>query len=171
MTDKIVLDSNFSSYSVDLEYLFGLLKSKRDGRQRKFTTIPIQDPTAARHFGFEPGQNNPEWQWVLYNDGTDKSNGSYADSNINDARITSTDGSGNTIVQTVQEQIIWIQQYIMDNTSDPRWKLFGGRFSDYNGDGTDEGTNVVVKQPQINQASNRPTTAQGTIRMKLGVTI
>jgi len=165
MTDKIVLDSNFSAYSRDLEYIFGLLKNKSDGRQRSYTTITAQNPTAARHFGFQPGETNPEWRWKLYDNGTDKSNGSLSASNISDARFS------NDTVTTVQEQIIWLQQYIMDNTSDARWRLFGGRFSDYDGDGFDEGTPVVVKQPQVDQTSDRPNEAQGRISMKLGVTI
>lgn len=171
MVNKIVLDKDYSNYSVDLEYKFGIVKSREDGRDRNFTTIQNTDPSAARHFGFQPGETNPTINWLLYDDGTDKSNGSLSSSNISDARFTSTDSNGNSIIKTVDEQIIWLVEYIHDNSSDPRWLLFGGRFSDRDGDGTDEGTNVVIKRPRITEASDRPTSAQGQIDLKLGVTI
>jgi hypothetical protein len=165
MTDKIVLKSGFSDFSVDLEYEFDLVQSKEEGINRSFTTIGNKDPRAARHFGFRPGENNPTLRWILFDNGEDKSNGSLSASNISDARFS------NQTVTTLQEQIIWIQQFIMDNSSDARYRLFGGRFSDYNGDGIEEGTPVVIKNPRITQSSDRPTTAEGKIQLKLGVTI
>ena len=165
MSYRIVLDSNFSEYSTDLEYDFNIVKEFDDGRQRNFTTITIQDPEDARHFGFEPGEVNPTIRWLIYDNGEDKSNGSLAASNITDSRF-----SDDTVV-TVQEQIIWITEYIQDNTSDPRWLLFGGRFSDRNGDGTDEGTNAVVESASITRTSDRPNAVRGTMNLKLGVTI
>lgn len=165
MTYKIVLDSDFSSYSVDLEYEFKLLQNTSDGRTRQFTTISNQDPAAARHFGFQPGQTNPVWEWIIYDDGTDKSNGSLSSSSITDSRFS------NDTVTTVEEQIIWLTEYIQDNTSDPRWLLFGGRFSDRDGDGTDEGTNVSVQEISIQEFADRQAAADATIKMKLGVTI
>ncbi len=165
MTEKIVLDKDFSIYSADLEYSFDLVKNLQDGRQRRFTTISNQDPAAARHFGFQPGQSNPSIEWIIFDNGEDKSNGSLQASNINDARFS------NDTVVTVQEQIIWIIEYIADNTSDPRWRLFGGRFTDRNRDGSDVGTPVVVKRPSIDQTSDRPNSARAKISLKLGVTV
>lgn len=165
MVYEIVLDSDYSSFSVDLSYEFNLVKETEDGLDRSYTTISNQDPAAARHFGFQPGQVNPMLRWILYDNGEDKSNGSLSSSTITDSRFS------NSTVTTVQEQIIWLQEYIMDNTSDPRWLLFGGRFSDPNGDGVDEGTNVVIEKPRIKKMSDRTTSAVGQIKMKLGVTI
>lgn len=162
---RIVLDKDFSEYSVDLEYEFSLVKNKDDGRTRNLTTIGNSDPEAARHFAFQPGQSNPSLEWLLYDNGEDKSNGSLAGSNITDSRFS------NDTVTTVQEQIIWLTEYIDDNTSDPRWLLFGGRFSDRNGDGTNEGTNVTIKDLNIQEAANRQQVARGRINLKLGVTI
>jgi len=164
MTYQIFLDSNFSAYSIDLEYEFQLVQRKQGGRTREFTTISNQDPEAARHFGFQPGQSNPSLEFTIYNNGEDKSNGSLSASNINDARFS------NDAVTTIEEQIIWLTEYIADNTSDPRWKLFGGRFSDRNGDGVDEGTQVVVKDINHRRIAGL-NAARGNIKLKLGVTV
>lgn len=165
MTYKIVLDSSFSAYSVDLEYSFEpLVKNKEDGREREFTTISNQDPEAARHFGFQPGQSNPRIEWTIYDNGEDKSNGTLSSSSITDSRFS------NDTVTTVQEQIIWLTEYIHDNTSDPRWRLYGGRFSDRNGDGSDEGTNVSIRRTNHRRLAGR-NAAEGTVELKLGVTI
>lgn len=165
MSYKIVLKSGFSAYSEDLEYSFEpLVKNKEDGRDRSFTTISNQDTEAARHFGFQPGQSNPRIEWTIYDNGEDKSNGSLASSSITDSRFS------NGTVTTVEEQIIWLTEYIHDNTSDPRWLLFGGRFSDRNGDGVDEGTNVSIRRTNHRRLAGR-NAAEGTVELKLGVTI
>lgn len=171
MSYGILLDSDSSAYSEDLFYSFEpLVKTKEDGRNREFTTISNQNPEAARHFGFQPGQSNPRIEWVIYDNGDDKSNGSLSNSGITDSRFTSTNDVGDPIVKTVEEQIIWLTEYIHDNTSDPRWLLFGGRFSDRNGDGNSEGTNVSIKQTNHRRLAGR-NAAKGTIELKLGVTI
>ncbi len=165
MTYRILLDNNYSSYSVNLEYLFDpLVQRKEDGRDRGYTTITNQDPEAARHFGFQPGESNPRLEWLIYDNGEDKSNGSLSSSSITDARFS------NDTVTTVQEQIIWLTEYVHDNTSDARWILFGGRFSDRNGNGIDEGTNVVVKRTDHRRIAGQ-NAARGTVELKLGVTV
>jgi len=165
MSYKVVLDNAFSDYSVDLEYSFEpLVQRKRDGRSRSFTTISNQDPDAARHFGFQPGESNPSLEWTIYNNGDDKSNGTLSSSNITDSRFS------NGTVTTIDEQIIWITEYVMDNTSDPRWKLFGGRFSDRDGDGTNEGTNVSLEKLNHRKIAGL-NAARATLDIKLGVTI
>lgn len=165
MVYKIELQSGFSEYGVDLVYEFDLIQSFDDGRERSLTTITNQDPAEARHFAFQPGQSNPKLEWVIYDNGEDKSNGSLSSSNITDSRFS------NDTVTTVEEQLIWITEYIFDNTSDPRWSFYGGRFSDRNGDGTDEGTNVTVKKINTNRVANRSQAVKATIDLKLGVTI
>lgn len=162
---NIRLDANFSDYSVDLEYEFNLIQSVEDGRERSFTTIGLQDPADARHFGFKPGQTNPTIEWLIYDNGEDKSNGTLSSSSISDSRFS------NDTVVTVEEQIVWLTEYIHDNTSDARWLLEGGRFDDPDGDGTTEGTNVVVKSIPITKVADRQQAAQAKINMKLGVTV
>ncbi len=165
MTFKIVLQNNFSAYSVDLEYSFEpLVKRKPDGRERNLTTISNQDPEAARHFAFQPGQENPSLEWTIYDNGEDKSNGSLSSSGISDSRFS------NDTVTTVKEQVIWITEYIADNTSNPRWLLFGGRFTDRDGNGNGEGTNVVIENINHRRVAGRKA-AEAEINMKLGVTI
>jgi hypothetical protein len=164
MSYKIVLKSGFSEYSVDLEFKFSIVKNIESGRKRDLTTIANQSPEAARHFAFQPGEQNPRVEFTLYNDGTDKSNGSLSSSNITDSRFS------NDTVETIEEQIIWLDEYVTDNTSDPRWRFFGGRWSDRNGDGTDEGTNVVVQKVNLPRVAG-VTRVNGTIDLKLGVTI
>jgi len=164
MSFILQLQSQYSQYSIDIEYELDLVQNKDDGRNRNFTTIGLQNPAAARHFGFQPGQSNPTIEWTIYNNGEDKSNGSLSASNITDSRFS------NDTVTTVEEQIIWLTEYIHDNTSDPRWLLFGGRFSDRNGDGVDEGTNVVVKRTNHRRLAGL-NAARGTLELKLGVTV
>ena len=165
MSYNIRLDSNFSNYTVDLEYQFNLIKRVEDGREREFTTITLQDPENARHFGFNPGKVNPIIEWIIHDDGTDKSNGTLSSSSISDSRFS------NDTVVTVQEQIIWLTEYIHDNTSDARWLLEGGRFSDRDGDGINEGTNVVIQSIPVKQLSDRVNSAKAKINLKLGVTV
>lgn len=165
MSYKVVLDSNFSAYAVDLEYSFEpLVQEKQDGRERSFTTISNQDPAAARHFGFQPGQSNPSINWTIYNNGEDKSNGTLSNSGITDSRFS------NGTVTTIEEQIIWITEYIMDNTSDPRWRLFGGRFSDRDGDGTNEGTPASLQKLNHRRLAGL-NAARASLNIKLGVTV
>lgn len=164
MSFQVILDSSFSSYGTDLEYELNIVQRKQDGRTRDFTTIANQDPEAARHFGFQPGQSNPVIEWIIYDNGEDKSNGSLSASSISDSRFS------NDTVTSIEEQIIWLTEYLQDNTSDPRWLLFGGRFSDRNGDGVDEGTQVVIKEINNTRLAGR-NAAKGKIKLKLGVTI
>lgn len=160
MTYKIVLQKGFSQYSKNLEFEFSLAKRIIDGRTRNLTTISNQDPEAARHFAFQPGQQNPTLEFTLYNDGSDKSNSSLADSNITDSRFS------NDTVVTVEEQKIWLDEYVADNTSDPRWTFFGGRWDASDGNGT----NAVIQNVNLDEAAG-VTTVKGTIDLKLGVTI
>jgi len=164
MTYTIELQKSFSEYSISLEYTFNLAQTIDSGRKKNLTTIANQNPEAARHFAFQPGQQNPTIEFILYDNGEDKSNGTLSVSNITDSRFS------NDTVTTVQEQIIWLDEYIMDNTSDPRHLLFGGRFSDRNGDGTEEGTNVTLENFDFTQIAGT-TRADGRLDLKLGVTI
>jgi len=164
MSYTVELDENFSQYGTSLEFEFDLAQTLESGRSRDLTTISNQDPKAARHFAFQPGQQNPTLEFILYNNGEDKSNGTLAVSNISDSRFS------NDTVTTVQEQIIWLDEYVMDNTSDPRWLLFGGRWSDRNGDGVDEGTNVTLENLRTTRVAGQ-TTVNGKLDIKLGVTI
>jgi len=164
MTYQIILDSNFSAFGTDLEFEFDLVQTLDSGRTRSLTTISNQSPEAARHFAVQPGQQNPVIEFRLYNNGEDKSNGSLSASSITDSRFS------NGTVTTVEEQIIWLDEYVTDNTSDPRWLLFGGRWSDRNGDGTDEGTNVTIENVDFTQIAGQ-NVAQGRINLKLGVTV
>lgn len=166
MTFEIVLQSGFSEYSTDLKFQFDIARRLRDGRTRNLTTISNKDPQAARHFAFQPGQENPTLEFRLYNDGTDKSDGTLSASNINDSRFS------NDTVETVKEQKIWLNEYVTENTSGPRWTLFGGTYDDRDNDGIadNNGTNVVVQDVSFDEAAG-VTTIDGTIDLKLGVTI
>lgn len=246
MSFTISLESGFSSYSVDLEFEFSIAQDLTDGKTRNFTTIANQDPQAARHFGFQPGQNNPRLEYLLYNNFDDKSNGSLLSSNVEDNRlaigkqdlqkntgeINSVDTTNETVtvngditnylgtgegfeivgstgndgsftvssisydsnndettitvneditdstadgwtqnsVATVKHQKVWLEEYVFDNTSDPRWKLFGGRFSDRNGDGVDEGTNIVIEDNEFDDLAGQ-VSLPGVIQFKEGVTV
>lgn len=164
MTFTLILDKEFSQYSSDLEFEFDLAQAVESGRSRSLTTISNQDPQAARHFAFQPGQNNPRIEFILYNNGEDKSNGTLSASNISDSNFS------NDTVVTIEEQIRWLNYYIEDNRSDPRWLLTGGQFTDINGDGINEGANVVVEKVNVTNIAGA-TTARGNIQLKFGVTI
>jgi len=164
MSYTVELDQNFSQYSTSLEFEFDLAQTLESGRSRDLTTISNQDPEAARHFAFQPGQQNPTLEFILYNNGEDKSNGTLSVSSISDSRFS------NSTVTTVEEQIIWLDEYVMDNTSDPRWLLFGGRWSDRNGDGVDEGTSVTLENLRTTRVAGQ-TSVNGRLDIKLGVTI
>lgn len=164
MSFTLILDSDFSEYGTDLDFEIDIAKTVDSGRKRSLTTISNQDPQAARHFAFQPGEHNPVIEFVLYNNGEDKSNGTLAASSINDSNFS------DDTVETVEEQIRWLNYYISDNTSDPRWLLTGGQFTDINGDGLNEGANVVVNDVNVTRLAGT-TKARGRIRLKFGVTV
>jgi len=246
MTYTIELLSSFSQYSVGLEYTFQLAETFDSGRNRDLTTIANQNPEAARHFAFQPGQQNPRIEFTLYNNGEDKSNATLLSSSIDDNRLavgkeddddttgdivgvdtgndiftvdgdvtryvssggsirvagstgndelygvsgvsynsgndttdisvdedvtdSTTDGWAQRGIQTVLQQIIWLDEYLMDNTSDPRWLLFGDRWTDRDGDGVNEGTNVTLENFDFTQIAGQ-TSANGRLDIKLGVTV
>lgn len=145
-----------------LEYDLKLIQNLDSNGNIPFTGITTNEPENNQQFGFQGKTKKFPIQLVIYNHGEDMSNGTYADLDKTDARI---DG---TTVETIQEQIIWLEQYIHNSVFGTSWKLYGGRFSDYNGDGTDEGTPIAVEDVKIKRTAENPTRAVADIKVKVG---
>lgn len=140
-----------------IEYEFNLMQRIQKQKQYSQTVVGAPEAENSVAYNFTPPKIRVPVEWLIHDDGTDKSRGTLSSSGISDSRF-----SGGT-VETLQEQRVWLEDYIFDGASGIKYELYGGEFSDPDGDGTDEGTDVVVQtdvsieqnadQIQVNPAS------------------
>ena len=84
------------------------------------------------------------------NDGTFTVSSTSYDSGNDETDITlnedltdaTADGRVYHSIRTIEQQITWLRTYMFNGTSGTKYRFFGGDFSDWDGDGTDEGTPV-----------------------------
>lgn len=145
-----------------IEYHFDLVQSRDDGGNKPFTTVEADQETSNQLLGFQGKSREVVLEWWLYDNGNDKSNGTYNGSGINDSRV-----SDNTIV-TITEQDLYLNDYIHFPEISASWKFYGGKYSDPDGDGTDEGTPVSVVDLSVREVSSNPMRAVGTLRLEVG---
>jgi len=156
----------------DLEYELKLIQNLDDNGNIPFTGITTNKPENNQQFGFEGKTVDIPIQVMLYNHDEDMSNGTYNSLDKTDARIEgSTIGVANSNVETIEEQIIWLKQYVHNSIFGTDWRLYGGRFTDPDGDGTEEGTPVAVEDVKISQTAEQPTRAMADIKLKVGQVI
>lgn len=103
-----------------------------------------------------------DFRFILNDDGTDKSNGTFSGQGLTDANF-----ENNTVV-TVEEQIFYLRHYMQTSQFSPFWRLYGGEFSDWNGDGVDEGTPVAAVTFDISENADNPTTGVVDVKLKVG---
>lgn len=226
------------SDNVTVEYKLRLIQNLDDNGEIPSVAFPIDKPENAQHLAFEGKTLEIPITWILYNDGTDKSNGTLSSSGIYDDRLkledveavdTSNDeftipgdytgriSSGDTVtvnksadndgaytvdtvnydstddetdigvvedvndgtgdgklfhgIRTIQEQIIWVRRYIQTSIFGASWYITGGRFDDPEGDGTSNGTPVVIANLQIRETADNPLRAEADAQLKVGQTI
>jgi len=157
-----------------LEYDLKLIQNLDDGGQIPTYSIALDKPENAQNLAFEGKTRETPIEWVIYDDGTDKSRGTYAASDIDDPRITSTNEAGDTIVKTVYEQVVYVNRYIQTAAFGASWKLFGGRFDTPDqGDDPDSppGTSVVLEELTTRETAENPLRAEGSMKLAWGEVI
>lgn len=145
-----------------IEYHFKLISNLDSNNNLPVTTVEGDQPLNNQHLAFQGKGRIIPINWVVYNNDSDKSNGTYSTSGITDSRIS------NSNIKTVTEQKVYLERYIHSSNNVAEWRLFGGEFSDPDGDGTDEGTPVVVETCNVRRTNNNPLTAQGVMKLRVG---
>lgn len=133
------------------------LSGKRESVTLAFTAIEIYDP------------DDPD---------ADRSNGTLQNlvSTVTGDRETilknrfGQDGDGDYIVRTVEEQKIWVRDYILNPSLDAQWRLFGGSY-DYrtvDGNGNNTGTPVFLEEADVERDPQNPAQGNGVLGLKVG---
>lgn len=145
---------------IDLQYEVKLVKRFPQPGTQSFQGLPALDPTNSFQFNLGGKKESITLEFLLYNDGTDKSNGTLANSTISDPRFT--DGT----VETVLEQKVWLKEYISAADLAIDWKLYGRDFTDREQAG--EGTSISITEARPEPVSDRPTTMRFIVQANIG---
>jgi len=143
----------------NLEYHFNLVQGLDDNGEIPFTVIVADQPLNNQALGFSGKTRTIPLEWVLYNDGSDKAEGTVPAGLDN--RLS------NDTVVTVEEQIVYLRRYFQNPTLGAQWRFFGGTYTDPDGDGTDEGTPAAVQTVSLARSADNPEAARGQIRIKV----
>jgi len=145
-----------------LEYHFNLVENLDGQDSLPSSRTPSNPVENSQVTALKFKQRDIPISWILYDNGEDKSNGSWSTSIETDSRIS------NSSIQTTTEQQIFLERYLFNNNLGAQWRLFGGKFTDPDGDGTNEGTPVTIENLNIRTIASRPQVKQGTMRLKVG---
>lgn len=172
MTDYYIqlesIDIDGDSDTDPIEYHFELISNVDEDGNIPFTAIEADTTLNNQQLGFSGKTRELPIQWTI-KDGSnnsnlldDKSDGTWS----NQLPAGFDDHFSNDTIVTTEEQIHYLQRYIQNSTLGAQWKLFGGIYTDPDGDGTDEGTPVVVQRLSIRRLN--PSLAQASIQLKIG---
>lgn len=152
--------------STELVYEFELIQSLRDNGNIPFTSVEADDPVRNQQVSFSGKQRTVTLEFILYDNGEDKSQGSLASSSITDNRFS------NDTVTSVREQKIWLEEYIQASRLGASWVFTDGaidvEYSDPDGDGALEYTPVVIPDLSVQRNSSNLQAARGSITLNLG---
>jgi len=148
------------SNTIDLQYEVKVVKRFPQPGSQGFSGLPALDPTNSFQFNLGGKKSNFTLEFVLYDDGTDRSNGTLSNSTISDPRF-----SGGTIT-TVEEQEIWLDEYINSADLAVDWKFYGGKYTDREAQG--EGTSIVITEARPEPSPDRPTSTRYIVQANLG---
>lgn len=173
MTDYYIelqtIDFNDDNTADPLEYHFKMIQNLDDRGNLPITTIEADIPERNQHMAFQGQARQVPIDWILYDNGEDKSNGTWSDAGIDDSRITSTNDAGEEIIKTPFEQKVYLQWYIFNPNIGADWRLYGGEFTwDWDGDGTDEGTPVAIENSNIRDAAEEANFKRGGLKLHIG---
>lgn len=132
---------------IDLEYEVKLVQRFPNPGTQEFSGLPALDPTNSFQFNLSGKTEQFTMEFLLYNDGTDRSNGTLADSTIDDSRFS------NDTIETVQEQKVWLKEYIHTANLAVTWRLYGEEWTDREDDG--EGTSIAIKEARAEPEPGR----------------
>jgi len=151
-------DSN--SNLIQLEYEVKIVKRFPQTGTQGFSGLPALSPENSFQFNLSGKTEQPELEFILYNDGTDRSNGTLADSQISDSRFS------NDTVTTVQEQKIWLKEYIHTANLAVTWRIYGEDWTDRVS--TDAGTPIAIKETRPEPVADRPSSMRFIVTFNLG---
>lgn len=156
-------DFDSSGTAEDIEYHFDLIQNLNDEGEIDALRVKGSSANQNIYMSFLPGKGKTiPIEWLLQDNGNDKSSGTFSSAGISDPDIS--DGT----VVTALEQKIFFENYIFDDNNDSAWELYGGEYSDPDRDGTDEGTNVVILNKNIQRISDRPNVFIGRVDLGVG---
>jgi len=151
-------DSN--SNLIDLQYEVKLVKRFPNPGIQNFQGLPSIKPENSFQFNLGGKKESTTLEFIMYDDGTDRSNGTLSNSTISDSRFS------NDTVVTPLEQKIWINEYINTFDLSVDWRLYGRGFTDRVNTG--EGTPVVLTETRPEPSPDRPNSIRMVVQMNIG---
>lgn len=151
-------DSN--SNLIDLQYEVKVVKRKPEVGSQGFNGLPALDPTNSFQYNLGGKEEQVTLEFILYDDGTDRSNGTLSTSTISDSRFS------NDTVTTVEEQKIWLKEYIHTASLSVDWFLYGESYTDRTGAG--EGTPIAITEARAEPSPDRPTSTRFVVQANIG---
>ncbi|MGK7368811.1 MAG: hypothetical protein ACNS64_01250 [Candidatus Halalkalibacterium sp. M3_1C_030] len=155
---------------IDLEYEVKLVKAFAQTGDSPFSSTPAINPENSLQYNLSGKTEEPVLEFKLYDDGTDRSNGTLADmaeiaEGLDYNTFNDKFGLGSTI-ETIQEQKIWLKNFIHNYAIPVEWRLYGGEYTDKGGSG--QGTPVVIQQTEPRPDPERPNEIYFVVRLGLG---
>lgn len=184
MTEEYKIEVTGTLSNTKLEYKFPLKRDVRTPAKLGGTSIPTDRPVNSLVFSLSGKTEEGTLSFIAIEvfDETkakaDRSNGTLqtliSNSSVDKAtrlqKRFGTDGSGNHIVRTVEEQKIWLREYILNPSLSASWRLFGGSFDFRTIDANDNntGTPVFVNEADIERDPENSAKGNGTLKFKVG---
>ena len=145
-----------------IEYHFPVAPELNEETVNNNTTVAGNDYLNTQILGFGGQEKQISIVFFLYDDGTDRSNGTFGTSGISDSRIS------NGTVETMEEQRIFLERYINIGIVGKQLYLRGGRFEDPDGNGTVTGTPVRIERLPIPDIAEEVTAKRVNLTLTVG---
>ncbi len=146
-----------------LEYNLNLNQNIDRNGNIPSVVFPTGSPETSVVTNFQGKTEEINIQIIVSNNEQDKTNGSFSSlDNFTDSNLP------NDTVVTVEEQIYYLRHYIQTPVFGASWRLRGGEFEDWDGDGTDEGTPVSLTTMNVTENAENPTVATVEFKFKVG---
>lgn len=147
-----------------LEFQFNLVQERDISSEIPVFTQEADKPSNNILYAFQGKNKSYTIVMDLYDNGEDKSNGTWQNLDVNDPRISSTDGDGNEIVQTVEEQIVYLDEYMQNPVFGANWRMEEGIFQGKDG----EGIPVGFENFDSKEISENPLEAEAVLVLEVG---
>lgn len=184
MTEEYKLQVKNTLGSTQLEYIIPLKRDVRTPSKLGGTSIATNRPVNNIIFSLSGKTEEGSISFTAIEvfdeskDKADRSNGTLEDLRINSSGKKETrlekrfgqDNNGKYIVRTVEEQKIWLRDFVHNASLSASWRLFGGSYDfrtlDANND--NNGCPVFVTEADIERDPENKAKGTGTIKFKVG---
>jgi len=135
------------------KYIFKLIRSMPERQTKPVTSIslPGQGATSNILMTLQGMSRTIDLTWTMYNDGTDKSNG------------TAPFGDFPGGVKTIAEQKEWLRDYIHSKEIDAKWTFYSDDYP--------SGIECVITDLSFDEQGDTPLSTDATIRLTIGEAI